>query len=136
MCCLPKKISKANLEIEAIGSIDETNSFVGLCRVNCKDKNVDKLSEKVQNNLFRIGAELANMGGSYKNKINTTDLKELENTIDKIYMKLLPLRHFIVERRVYVKPEKNSAEFFLAKKNYIVIFLWNSSGIFHHLENA
>ena len=42
----------------------------------------------------------------------------------------------IVKRRVYVKPEKNSAEFFLAKKNYIVIFLWNSSGIFHHIENA
>lgn len=98
LCCLPKKISKANLEIEAIGNVDEANAFVGLCRLNCRDKGTDKILEKVQDNLFRIGAEIANMGRGYKNKINSKDLKDLENTIDKIHAKLPALGHFIFPR--------------------------------------
>ncbi len=98
LCCLPKKIGKADLRIEAIGSIDETNSFVGLCRANCKGKNIDKILEKVQNNLFRIGAEIANRRAGYKNKIDARDLKDLENTIDKIHVRLPERRHFIFPR--------------------------------------
>lgn len=97
LCCLPKKVSKATPRVEAIGSIDELNSFIGLCRLHCKTTAIDKILEKTQQNLFRIGAGLAGFKG-FRQKLNKTDVHKLEIVIDKYHRKLPVLNKFIFPR--------------------------------------
>ena len=54
-----KRVSKSNLRIEAYGSVDELNSFIGLLKDHGNDKNVSKTLLIIQNNLFSIGTLLA-----------------------------------------------------------------------------
>ena len=56
-----KSINKHNVRIEAYGSVDELNSYMGLIR-SYKSKDLPDLENQivgVQNNLFIIGAALA-----------------------------------------------------------------------------
>ncbi len=50
---------KHHARIEAIGVVDELNSFVGLLRVEALDAETDALLATVQNDLFDLGGELA-----------------------------------------------------------------------------
>src|SRR3989338_8751418 len=95
ICNLPKRTGKATPRVEAIGSIDELNSFIGLCRANCKSSEIDKILEKTQQNLFRIGAELAGFKG-FKKKLTMADTHKLELVINKYHNKLPVLNKFIV----------------------------------------
>ena len=88
-----QRISKSSAITEALGALDETNSFLGLCKVNKKavsfKLSVISFSEiihHVQQNLFIIQAEIA---GS-KKTIEKHKIKEIEKIIDAIE-KTLPL---------------------------------------------
>jgi cob(I)alamin adenosyltransferase len=52
-------ISKADLQVEAYGSIDELNAFLGLARAACDDNAINVVLERLQRELFTVGAELA-----------------------------------------------------------------------------
>jgi len=98
-----KRISKSSSVAEALGSMDEVNSFLGLCKVEAgkwnygfvvKKKNV-KLSElvhEIQENLFTIQAELA---GADK-KISASKVSGLETYIDTIEKELPPIKTFFI----------------------------------------
>jgi cob(I)alamin adenosyltransferase len=98
-----KRISKSSPIAEALGSMDEVNSFLGLCKVEAerwnygvvvKKKNV-KLSElvhEIQENLFVVQAELA---GADK-KIGVAKIAYLEMCIDAIEKELPPIKTFFI----------------------------------------
>jgi len=52
-------VSKADLQVEAAGTIDELNSFLGLARAACDDAEICSILENLQRETFVIGAELA-----------------------------------------------------------------------------
>jgi cob(I)alamin adenosyltransferase len=52
------RIGKDNLRIEAFGSVDELNSFIGVARTFSEDKEIDSVLEKIQKELFIVGADL------------------------------------------------------------------------------
>jgi cob(I)alamin adenosyltransferase len=52
-------VSKADLQVEAYGTIDELNSFLGLARAQCDDAKVAFHIETLQRETFVVGAELA-----------------------------------------------------------------------------
>lgn len=52
-------VSKADLQVEAYGTIDELNSFLGLARANCDDARTRDILEALQRETFIVGAELA-----------------------------------------------------------------------------
>lgn len=54
----PRKVSKANPRIEALGDVDELNSALGLALVHQRDAQVVEALRQVQNVLFTVGAEL------------------------------------------------------------------------------
>jgi len=54
-----ERVSKADLQIEACGAIDELNSFLGLARVNCDDAGINAIVEQLQRETFIVGGELA-----------------------------------------------------------------------------
>lgn len=52
-------VSKADLQVEAYGTIDELNSFMGLARALCDDSQTKDWLETLQRHTFIVGAELA-----------------------------------------------------------------------------
>ena len=82
-----QRISKSSSVAEALGSLDEINSFLGLCKVRSKelgfkvgDRNFDEIVHQIQKNLFIAQAEIA---GS-KMSITEDKVKDVESTIDYI----------------------------------------------------
>lgn len=53
------RISKADLRVEAYGSVDELNTALGFARSICTDKEVHDWTEQIQRMLFSVGGALA-----------------------------------------------------------------------------
>ena len=92
-----KRIAKDDLRLEAIGSIDELNSFIGLVRAEMDNKlsYTDGILEKIQNKLFRLGADLASPETS-KVRISADDVKFVEDRINEVEEGLKSLKKFIL----------------------------------------
>src|SRR6185295_18428648 len=93
------KVSKAHLRIEAYGTIDELNSYIGLCKDLLGEQTSATLQE-IQDRLFTIGSALA-CDPEKETKMKIPDLKEgdvalLENEIDKMNEVLPPMKSFIL----------------------------------------
>ena len=100
------RVPKYNNRIEAYGTIDELNSFLGLLRdqgISVTDKN---FIIKIQTDLFTVGAILATPpeketlknGNKRLNitRINIEDIESLEAEIDLIDAQLEPMTHFVL----------------------------------------
>lgn len=93
-----RRVNKDELRIEAYGTVDELNSFVGLCASALLDTDVLEVIMEIQNRLFTIGSTLAN---DPHKELTTPDIFEsdiqlLENTIDNLNKDLPPLKNFIL----------------------------------------
>ncbi len=87
-----KKISKSSAIAEALGSLDEINSFLGLCKIKTKDQDLEMVVQNIQENLFIIQAQLA---GANK-KIEESKVKDLEKVIDDAEKQLPPIKSFFI----------------------------------------
>jgi cob(I)alamin adenosyltransferase len=95
-----QRISKSSAIAEALGTLDEINSFLGLCKIKSeKEKFIlpdgttaAKEIDIVQNNLFIIQAELA---GS-KISMTKEKVEELEIIIDYIEKELPEIKSFFI----------------------------------------
>ena len=92
-----QRISKSSAVAEALGSLDETNSIVGLCKSKSKEFNLDGVSfwqicHDVQRNLFIIQAEVA---GADKH-IADEKIKEVEAIINSVEKILPPIKSFFI----------------------------------------
>lgn len=93
------RVSKSHDRINAYGTIDELNSYIGLVRdqeVNHKRKAV---LVEVQDRLFTIGSVLATEPGNTKVKVphlSEEDIELLEKEIDKMEEELPPMKSFIL----------------------------------------
>src|SRR4030095_15570170 len=88
-------VPKNDLRVDAYGNVDELNSVIGLA-VSFSD--LEELSgslQKIQNDLFVIGAELASKGSKVK-QIPPARVSELEEEIDRLWEPLPPLQNFIL----------------------------------------
>ena len=73
------KVSKAHLRIEAYGTVDELNSYIGLCNDLLTDKNSKAVLREIQDRLFTIGSALA-CDPEKETKMKIPDLKEEDIT--------------------------------------------------------
>ncbi|PSL03929.1 cob(I)yrinic acid a,c-diamide adenosyltransferase [Cecembia rubra] len=93
------RVSKADLRIDAYGTVDELNSYIGLLRDQEINQKREGLLKEIQDRLFTIGAALATEPGKEKVKrpdLHNEDLELLEKEIDAMESQLPPLRHFIL----------------------------------------
>ncbi len=67
------RISKADLRVEAYGTVDELNSSLGFARSICTNKEIHDWTEKIQRTLFRVGSALATPPESRKAPPSITD---------------------------------------------------------------
>ena len=94
-----QRFSKSSVIAEALGTLDEVNSFLGVCKMKAKETNttVDKkplasILENVQQNLFVVQAEVA---GANKT-IDEARVREAEAVADAIEKELPPIKSFFV----------------------------------------
>lgn len=92
------RVAKNHSRIEAYGTLDELNSFIGLVRDYTKDVSQNTLLYKVQNTLFVIGSNLASVPEAKMEIPNLQDqeITELEEAIDQMEEQLEPLKNFIL----------------------------------------
>ena len=83
-----ERVHKTTPLIEAIGSVDEANSAIGMATEYYND-----IIERIQNDLFDLGAELA---GSKKFEITEERISYLENVLDDYNQYLEPLNSFVL----------------------------------------
>ncbi len=94
------KVSKAHLRIESYGTVDELNSYIGLCKDLLTDDAGKKILLEVQDRLFTIGSSLA-CDPVKEPKMKIPDLKEsdvelLEKEIDRMNEVIPPMKNFIL----------------------------------------
>lgn len=90
------RVSKDNIRVESYGTLDELNSYIGLC-TNYAKGNDKEILRNIQIKLFSVSAELATKEeGKYKNTVSEDDIKELEEIIDSYIKKIDKMDAFIV----------------------------------------
>lgn len=93
-----KRVSKSDLRLEAYGTSDELNSFVGLLRSSLQDDlgswtvAVDKQLGWIQNRLFDVGAVLAGADFPFVEE----NVEQLEKWMDEMDAKLPVLKEFVL----------------------------------------
>ena len=93
------RVSKADLRIEAYGTVDELNAFLAVVRDQDVNKKREHFLVQVQERLFTIGAMLATVPGNTKVNIphlQDADAESLEEAIDQMEAHLQPLRNFVL----------------------------------------
>lgn len=99
-----ERVSKADVRIEAYGTVDETNTVIGLVRLHTKQAELlllDEMLGRIQNELFDLGADLCVPDRGQKLeweplRILASQAERLEQEIDKLNETLSPLRSFVL----------------------------------------
>ncbi len=98
-----ERVSKTSLRIAAYGTVDETNSTIGMVRVHLGDSEprVDAMLVRIQNDLFDLGADLCVPDRGQKLpyeplRMSEAQVSRLESEIDEMNAELQPLRSFIL----------------------------------------
>lgn len=92
------RLPKSHLRIEAYGTVDELNSFIGLLRDCLEDAEIRSLLKSIQDRLFDLGSNLA-LDPSKKLEvpmIEESDIEILEKKMDEMDEHLSPLKNFIL----------------------------------------
>ncbi|MFP5040404.1 cob(I)yrinic acid a,c-diamide adenosyltransferase [Parasediminibacterium sp. JCM 36343] len=94
------KVPKSHIRIDAYGTVDELNSYIGLVSDCCEDALSRNTLKEVQDRLFTIGSSLAcDPDKEPKMKIPDlleTDIVFLENEIDRMESILPVMQNFIL----------------------------------------
>ena len=96
-----ERVPKNSERIEAYGTIDELNSFIGLAVEEVKNNEVKAVLQKIQNQLFTVGSDLATPVNEKNKKYDIPRVpkafsEEAEKNIDKFDSELEPLQNFIL----------------------------------------
>ena len=130
-------VEKFNPRVEAYGTVDELNSYLGLVRSHVADfseiKDLDVSLEKIQNELFNVGSLLATEKDEVFKMlpaITPEQVEYLEKRIDELTAQLPELRNFIlpaghllashlhVARTMCRRSERRSAEIAVVDERY------------------
>lgn len=93
------RVRKDHLRVEAYGTIDELNSMLGLARAEALPEIAQQWLERVQNELFVIGADLAtpmDSSPAWLKRLTMETIEPLENEIDELTLELPPIKNFIL----------------------------------------
>lgn len=130
-------VEKFNPRVEAYGTVDELNSYLGVCRSSLPAYpallSMDEILEKIQNELFNIGSLLATEKDEVFKMlppITSEQIRVLEVKIDELTTELPELRNFIlpaghivashlhVARTCCRRSERRSAEIAVKDERY------------------
>src|SRR5262249_4410323 len=96
------KVPKNHIRIEAYGTVDELNSYIGLVSDNFIDAHINAILKEIQDRLFIIGSSLACDPDKEPlmklPDLNEADIDMLEKEIDNMNDEIPPMKNFILPR--------------------------------------
>ena len=90
------RLRKDDPRIEAYGTVDELNAFIGVARAAWPRSPIDADLSSVQADLFDLGAHLASPGSDRFPGAPASRIEDLERAIDRMEAELAPLKSFIL----------------------------------------
>ena len=93
------RVPKSSLRIDAYGTVDELNSYMGLLRDNAVSEEYKQEIIFIQDRLFTLGSWLASDPEKSKMtlpEIKQEDIEILEKSIDKMDEELEPMKFFVL----------------------------------------
>jgi cob(I)alamin adenosyltransferase len=91
--------SKTDPRFAAIGAVDETNSAIGVARLEA-ETDLDAILSRIQNDLFDLGADLSTPQEGRKAegalRVAAAQVERLEREIDAMNAALAPLTSFVL----------------------------------------
>jgi ATP:cob(I)alamin adenosyltransferase len=91
-----ERISKSDLRVEAYGTLDELDAFIGEAKHHVSEyQDVSKLLIEIQNRLYRVMGELATPDGSYPKPLCESEVNEITSSIHH-YEEKLNLKGFVI----------------------------------------
>ncbi len=98
-----QRVPKDGRRIEAYGTVDELNCFIGMARVTASaEAGADRLAAillRVQHELFNLGSILATLPEDVHPKqarVTDREVEQLEREMDEMNASLAPLRSFVL----------------------------------------
>ena len=81
-----ERTSKADLRVEASGSIDELNATIGVARAFCEDAEIAALARSIQRDLFAVGSAVSTKPGARRPipEIAKTMVERLDAAVEKL----------------------------------------------------
>ncbi len=96
------RVGKNSARIEAVGAVDEANSFLGHAAIALDGSEYASALYRIQNDMFDLGADLATPGegdfepGEMELRIVAGQVEWLEQAIDALNDNLEPLTSFVL----------------------------------------
>jgi cob(I)alamin adenosyltransferase len=93
------RVSKDCVTLRVVGEVDELNSVLGQAVAHLYEEEPADFLQKIQCDLFKVGAELASLQmqvNSQTVKVGEEEIQELEKTIDEYWEQLPELKNFIL----------------------------------------
>ncbi|MGB9728796.1 MAG: cob(I)yrinic acid a,c-diamide adenosyltransferase [Thermoprotei archaeon] len=95
-----RRVPKYDLRIEATGTVDELNSFIGLARSVCAYEDLSKILETLQQDLFIVGADISapnDISPSFHiPRIDKKHVEDIEKLIEQYANEIKPITRFIL----------------------------------------
>lgn len=89
-----ERVDKCSLRVEAYGSIDEVQAFLGLARAHATNEAVATELLTIEQELWLLMADVASLGK--EGKVNESYVTRLESVIDAFDAQLEPLSKFVI----------------------------------------
>lgn len=98
-----QRVAKNHPRVHAYGEVDELDAALGVCAAVCEDAELKSVLERLQGDLFVVGADLASpqeegerVGRKIIPRVTEGMAAALETLIDRYEEGVPPLRHFIL----------------------------------------
>jgi cob(I)alamin adenosyltransferase len=120
-----ERVSKDSLIVEALGSVDELDSYLGVCINASEDQLVKTRLKEIQNNLLTIGTIIAGSGL----KFSKNETSKIEKVIDELEGRLPVLKNFVFPGGSKVSSHLQFARSLARRAERRVVALSNESKI-------
>ncbi|MDP7099554.1 MAG: cob(I)yrinic acid a,c-diamide adenosyltransferase [Rhodospirillales bacterium] len=94
------RVTKHEIRIAAFGTVDEANAHIGVARL-LTTEDVDAILERLQNDLFDLGADLARPAAGQEQE---NDLRIVQNQIDRLEQEIDEMNDILAPLTSFVLP--------------------------------
>ncbi len=92
-----QRVPKNDMHVVACGELDETNAAIGSAIAACDDDATVNLLQRIQSELFTLGAQFATQEGKRPGpSISDAQVAQLETWIDEASAQVAPLKNFVL----------------------------------------
>jgi cob(I)alamin adenosyltransferase len=130
-----QRVPKDSARIEAYGTVDELNAFLGVARVTANETGLHELAAillRVQHELFNLGSILATRPEDVHPKqprVTDIEIARLEAEMDRMNEDLAPLRSFVLPGGSRIDAELHVGRTVCRRAERVCIALGRTEGV-------